>query len=250
MAFLSLACSRDIASDNPVSATFAVDIPTTKAMSDGALATELSVRVFDANHNYLYEQTASRGENGWSVTLKLVPGTYSFSFWACSRTSDAFSFDGAYMTLSYLLMDMNSGAEDAFWASIADLEITSKFERGVTLKRPFAFLRFASDGFINESLEGATSSFRITGAMCTRLNLITGEADEAARSVAYKAAPVSDETIGRHAVVAAAFALVPEDGVTASQVDYTVTLRDGRDISGSAGNVPLARNYTTTIKDY
>lgn len=250
MAALSLACSRDIASDSPVSATFTVDIPATKAMSDGALATELSVRVFDANHNYLYEQTASRGENGWSVTLKLVPGTYSFSFWACSRTSDAFSFDGAYMTLSYLLMDMNSGAEDAFWASIADLEITSKFERGVTLKRPFAFLRVASDGFINESLEGASSAFTITGAVCTRLNLITGVADEAVRSAAYKAAPVTDETIGRHAIVAAGYALVPEEGLTAAKVDYTVTLQDGREVSGTANNVPLARNYSTTLKDY
>ena len=250
IAVLSLACRRTIEPEGEVSATFMVESPMTKAFGDGASATELSVRVFDANHNFLYDQAASRGESGWTVTLNLVPGTYSFSFWACSSTADAFSFDGEYMTLSYPLMDMNSDAEDSFWASVADMDLTSSFERSITLKRPFAFMQVVSDGFINESLEGATSAFSVAGALCTRLNLITGAADEAVRSVSYTAAPVSFNTIGRHAIVAAAYALVPEDGLTASKVDYTVTFKDGRHASGTVYDVPLARNYRTNLKDY
>ncbi|MBR5034047.1 MAG: hypothetical protein IKX71_01950 [Bacteroidales bacterium] len=250
IAVLSLACRRTIEPEGEVSATFSIENPVTKAFGDGASATELSVRVFDANHNFIYEQQATREESGWTVTLNLVPGTYSFSFWACSTTADAFSFEGEYMTLSYPLMDMNSDAEDAFWASVADMELTSSFERSITLKRPFAFMQMVSDSFINESLEGATSAFYVTGAICTRLNLITGAADEAVRSAAYKAAPVSDKTVGRHAIVAAAYALVPEEGVTLSKVDYTITLKDGRDVTGTVYTVPLSRNYRTSLKDY
>ena len=249
MASLSFACGRDTDADSSICATFTVETPLTKAFCDGSLATDLNVRVFDANHNFLYEQTAKRGDAGWEVTLRLVPGTYSFSFWASSPDADAFSFNREYMTLSYPLMDMNSNTEDAFWASIADIELTSEFSRTVTLKRPFALLQLVSDSFINESLEGATSVFSITGSMCTRLNLITGDVDQANRKAVYTAAPISDYTIGRRTIAAAAFVLVPEEEVTVPEVTYNITLKDGRSMDGTVSDVPLARNHRTNLLD-
>ena len=250
IAVLTLACRRTVEPEGEISATFSIENPMTKAFGDGASATELSVRVFNANHDFLYEQTASRDESGWTVTLKLVPGTYSFSFWAYSREADAFSFDKEYMTLEYPKMDMNSDAEDAFWASIADVELTSSFVRTVTLKRPFAFIQLISDSFINIPLEGATSAFTITGAMCTRFNLITGVADEATRKAIYKAAPISDNTVGRRTIAAAAYVLVPEEGVSAAEVAYNITFRDGSYIQDTVNDVPLAPNHRTNLQDY
>lgn len=249
IALLSIACQRSIKPEAEVSAMFNIDMPLTKGLNDGTSATLLSVRVFDANHVFLMEKTATRGNAGWSVELKLVPGTYSFSFWAYSPDADAFSFDKEYMTLSYTEMDMNSETEDAFWASVPDKAIAAPFEQNVTLKRPFAFIQLVTDSFINESLEGATSSFTITGAMCTRLNLITGEADEAMRKAIYKPAPISDYTLGRRTIAAFAYALVPEEGIDNAQVAYTITLGDGRTIDGSTTDVPMARNHKTSLLD-
>ena len=250
MAFVSLACNRKEKCDAELEATFILDMPLTKALTDAASATQLSVRVFDANHNFLYKEDFSRGENGWDVRLKLVPGTYSFSFWATSPEADAFVFDGEYMTLSYGLMDMNSDTEDAFWASVADLTLTTSFTRNVTLKRPFAFMQLVSNSFINESLDGATSSFTITGAVPTRMNLITGETDTAARKAIYTAAPLTEYTVGRNTIAAAAFVLATEEEMTVSSVAYNITFKDGRYINGTVENVPLARNHKTELKDY
>ena len=249
IALLSLACQRDVEPKPEVCAYFIIDQPLTKGLNDGASATELSVRVFDANHDFLYEKSFSRENSGWKVELKLVPGTYSFSFWACSREADAFTFDKEFMTLSYGQMDMNSDAEDAYWASVADKQVTTSFEQRVTLKRPFAYIQLVSDSFINESLDGATSSFTITGAMCTKLNLITGETSEAMRKAIYKAAPISDYTVGRRTIAAFAYVLVPEEGVEAAEVAYTITFSDGRHIDGTAENIPLARNHKTSLLD-
>ena len=250
VALLSIACKKEVAPEQTLSATFIVDAPLTKVLNDGQKATELSVRVFDAEHNFLYEKRASRSGEGWKIELELIPATYSFTFWACSDKSDAFTFENEYMTLSYSLMDMNSDDEDAFWASLPDIEMTSSFTRAVTLKRPFAYLQLASDIFINEPLEGVTSAFTITGAMPTRMNLITGETDQDMRKAVYTAAPVSFYTIGHHPVVATAYVLIHGESFTAPQVDYRINLADGRFIEGTVEEVPLERNFKTTLKDY
>lgn len=249
IALLLPSCTKENVPKQEVSATFTVDMPQTKALSDGALATELYVRVYDAEQNFLYEQKAKKEETGWNVELKLVPGTYSFSFWAQSAEADAFSLDGQYMTLSYNLMDMNSDNEDAFWAAVASKEVTAPFTQRVTLKRPFAFIQLVTDSFINEPLEGATSSLTITGEVSTRMNLITGHTDEFARKAIFNAAPLTEYTHGRMTIAAYAYVLVPDDGVPAATVDYNITLKDGRTVEGSVANVPLNANYRTTLRD-
>lgn len=250
IALLLYSCGKDTIPEQEVSASFNVEMPLTKALSDGAQATELGVRVFDAAHNFLYEQKAAKKDGGWSVELKLVPGTYSFSFWAYSIKADAFTFDGEYMTLSYPEMDMNSDNEDAFWASVADKDVTAPFSQTVTLKRPFAFIQIVSNSFINEPLDGATSSFTITGAPCTRMNLITGQCDQAVRKAIFRPAPITDYTVGRMTIAAYAYVLVPEEGLDSTTVDYIISLANGRQIDGTVQNVPLAPNFRTTLKDY
>lgn len=249
IALLLPSCAKENLPGQEVSATFSVDMPQTKALSDGALATELVVRVYDAGQNFLFEQKAKKESGGWNVELKLVPGTYSFSFWAQSEDADAFSFDGQYMSLSYNLMDMNSDTEDAFWAAVANKEVSAPFNQRVTLKRPFAFVQIVTNSFINEPLDGATSSLTITGEMCTRMNLITGHTDEATRKAIFNAAPLTEYTHGRMTIAAYAYVLVPDDGVPAATVDYNITLKDGRTVEGSVANVPLNANYRTTLRD-
>lgn len=250
IALLASSCHKEKAPHQEVSATFTIDMPLTKALADGLQATDLFVRVFDASHNFLFEQKSTKKDGGWKVELKLVPGTYSFSFWAQSPKADAFTFDGEYMSLTYAMMDMNSDSEDAFWASVADKEITSPFTQSVTLKRPFTLIQWVSNKFINVPLDGATSSMTVSGMMCTRMNLITGKRDEAARKAIFSPAPITDYTVGRMTIAAYAYVLVPEEGVEAATVDYTLTLGDGSAIEGSASNVPLEPNHRTTLRDY
>ena len=250
IALLAPSCQKKLAPEQEVSAAFTIDMPQTKALADGAEATELFVRVFDASHNFLFEQKSTKKDGGWKVELKLVPGTYSFSFWAQSTKADAFSFDGEFMSLTYSRMDMNSDSEDAFWASVADKEVTAPFTESVTLKRPFTLIQWVSNSFIDVSLTDATSSMTISGMMCTRLNLITGKRDEAARKAIFTPAPITDYTQGRMTIAAYTYVLVPEEGVEAATVDYSLTLGDGSTIEGSASNVPLEPNHRTTLKDY
>ncbi len=249
IALLLPSCTKENVPKQEVSATFTVDMPQTKALSDGALATELYVRVYDSEQNFLYEQKANKEATGWNVDLKLVPGTYSFSFWAQSAEADAFSFDGQYMTLSYNLMDMNSDTEDAFWAAVAGKEVSAPFTQRVTLKRPFAFIQIVSNSFINEPLEGATSSFTITGEVSTRMNLITGHTDEYARKAIFNAASLTEYTHGRMTIAAYAYLLVPDEGIPAATVNYNITFKDGRTIDGSVADVPLNGNFRTTLID-
>ena len=230
--------------------SFSVSAPLTKSINDGLSATLLYAKVFDADHNLISSGTYTRGDSGWEVQFRLVPGVYSFTFFACSPEADAFEFEDEYMTLSYSLMDMNSDTEDAYWASLADFKVTTSISRTVTLKRPFAFIQLSSDTFIDMNLNNATSSFIITGAMSTKLNLITGESSDAVRKAIYSEAKVSDYTIGRHPVPAMAYVLVPEEGVIAAEVSYKITLADGKYSEGKVNDVPLQRNYKTTLKDY
>ena len=247
---MSAACHKEVAPEQVISATFMVDTPATKVINDGLSATKLLVRIFDSNHELLQEETYTRGDGGWLVKLTLVPSVYSISFWACSPESDAFSFEDEFVTVDYNKMDMNSDVEDAFWASLADMEMTTSISRTVTLKRPLACVQLVSDTFLDEDLKDATSSFRITGMISTKLNLITGEAGEARRKVSFAAAPIADYAIDRHPVVALAYALVDEAGITAAEVEYTITMKDGRVSEGAVINVPMERNHLTTLKDY
>ena len=249
IALFASSCQKDTLPQQEVSVSFNIGMPQTKALGDGAAATLLSVRVFDASGAYLFEQTAVRDAAGWDVDLKLVPGTYSFSFWASGQDADACLFENEYMTLNYPRMDMNSDAEDAFWTSLKDCEVTSSFTRSITLKRPFALLQLVTDDFIDEPLEGATSAFTITGAIPTRMNLITGEMDQMARKAIFAPASISDYTAGRRTIAAYAYVLAPKEGLSATEVSYSITLSDGRNIEGSAADVPLTMNHRTTLSD-
>ena len=248
-ALLFASCGRKIDRPGEVSAAFSVDIPRTKALGDASAATELEVRVYDAGGNHLFSQKAEPSDRGWNVELKLVPGTYSFSFWATSAQADAFSFDGQYMTLSYPLMDVNSDDEDAFWASVVNKEVSAPFVQNVTLKRPFALVQLTSGSLTGNSLDGATSALTVTGAVCTRMNLLGGDADQAVRKAIFTSAPVSGETDGDIPVAAYAYLLVPKEGITAAEVAYTISFAGGNTVSGSASDVPFAPNHRTILKD-
>ena len=246
----TLSCSRDIAPGQQICASFSIEAPLSKTLADGASATELTVSVFDANHDFLYSRSASRTASGWDVELMLVPGVYSFSFWACSPEADAFAIDGEYMAVSYPLMDLSCDAEDAFWAAVPDMEATTSFQRTINLRRPFAMLEIVTDAFAQEETAGASASITLSGQIPSRLNLLSGEVDLQLGEVAFTPAPLPSETRDGHAIAASAYVLAPDLNAILCDLSYSVTLSDGRTSAGTVENVPLQRNHLTTLLDY
>ena len=93
----AVGCQRDKPQVSPegeaVNVCFQVGVPEgTKAIGDGTEALRLTLRVYDANHNFLQECTADKAanESSWTITASLIPDVvYDFCFWASSPESDA-----------------------------------------------------------------------------------------------------------------------------------------------------------------
>lgn len=246
---LFASCTGNSIQEQVVSATFQVNTPATKALGDGTLATMLAVRVYDARGRFLKEEVATLQEGGWNVSLMLVEGTYSFSFWAYSPQADAFSVQDDRVTVDYSKMDMNSDVEDAFWCAVQGKEVTNSFIQKVTLTRPFAQLEVLLENIDANILPGASSSFTLEGEIPTVFNLLTGETGTAAATVAYQAAAIPVIDGSRQALVAAAYLLAPQQETTLADVNFHIDFNDKSYIDLSAQDVPVCRNHKTIIKD-
>ena len=116
-------CQRDKPQLSPegeaVDVCFQVGVPEgTKAIGDGTEALRLTLRIYDANHEFLQEYTADKAanESSWTITASLIPDVvYDFCFWASSPESDAYGFEGEYLTVDYSKIKPNSDRDDAFW---------------------------------------------------------------------------------------------------------------------------------------
>ena len=249
-AIISLAsCTQTSLQEQAVSATFQVNTPATKTLGDGTSATMLAVRVYDAKGRFLKETVATAQDDGWNVTLMLVEGTYSFSFWAYSQDADAFSVWEALMTVDYSKMDMNGDAEDAFWGSVQNKEVNNSFTQNITLSRPFAQLEVLAGDIDQNIMSGAVSAFKLEGDIPTVFNLITGETSSNAASVAYEAAAIPGNEIDGQILVAATYMLAPQQETILSSVNFRVDFSDRSYIDLTAQDVPVCRNHKTIIKD-
>ena len=114
-------------------------------IGDGTTAKELYVRVFDDGGTLidgLSNQTYDISGKSTTVNLNLVKGkTYKFLFWAQSGETNAFSFDGTTVKVSYANAEANDEKRDAFYA-VKTKTVTGSFQEEVTLYRPFAQLNF------------------------------------------------------------------------------------------------------------
>lgn len=226
---LGTACQRESAPVKMPTVRFEVAAPeAVKALGDGALATKLFVRVYDANGTFIREETPDPlPAGGWKAELQLVEGTYSFSFWATSPDATAFQTNGSTLTVDYSKMHPGTDKEDAFWGAVNDLAVGSaSVTQPVVLTRPFAQL----------NLDFPVKSFSLTAAsLPLKMNLLSGETSDGTDIIEF--------SVGETPANTAAYILVPVAGITADLAFST------GDANGTASNVPLGRNKRTTIKD-
>ena len=258
---LAAGCKQEPAPQQTVTVTFQVGLPEdTKAAGDGSQATSLTLHIYDADGQFLQAITG----NSFTPSVTLVPGTYSFSFWATSPDADAYSFDGQLLTVDYTKMTMNSDVEDAFWACLSDFAVTTGFSQSVTLSRPLAQVSLYSKDS-NLALTAAdlndadkyVSKFTLQGpagsGIPTQMNLITGATAAPVAQVTFPDSPLQQPALESSAtdgtLLAFAYVLAPETALTLSQVDFLATLKRTQATlaSGSAPSVPLQRNHRTRL---
>ena len=247
----------------PVDVSFRVGVAgATKAIGDGTGALRLTLRIYDANHAFLQECTADKtaNESSWTINVSILPDlVYDFCFWAASPESEAYGFDGQYLTVDYSKISPNSDRGDAFWG-VKSFKVEGAFTESITLNRPLALLAlYSKDDTIDlgqEDLNDATkfvSGLTLKGGVPTRLNLQSGEADQPQEEVTFAEAPLTaletDQTYGT--VLAYSYVLAPAGGLTLNEVDYSATLKRAtpeKDLaSGTAKDVPLERNRRTLL---
>ena len=269
LSFLLLAagCQREkppvIPEGEPVDVSFQVGVAgETKAMGDGSRALRLTVRVYDASGTFLQDTSADRAanESGWTITTSLVPGTYSFSFWASSPDSQAYSFNGRNVEVNLSNLTMNSDVDDAFWAVVSNKVVAEAFIEDVTLSRPLAQVCLyskddtidLSEADLNDSNK-FTSSFVINGTVPTRMNLLDGSMDDAKQwSIGVNASLKMLEKDGTYGT-ALAFIYLPSsaEGLTLSTVEYRATLKrttPAKELaSGTVSDVRIQRNKRTLL---
>ncbi|MBO4475961.1 MAG: chitobiase/beta-hexosaminidase C-terminal domain-containing protein [Bacteroidales bacterium] len=257
---LPAACQQEPVPQLMDTVTFRVAFPDdTKAAGDGSHATVLTLRIYDADGQFLQELTP----NTFTPSVTLVQGTYSFIFWATSPDADAYSFDGQVLTVDYSRMTMNSDEEDAFWACVPNLTVSPGFTRDVTLRRPLGqvslYSKDSNPALTATDLNDAgrfVSSFTLQGpaggGIPTRMNLLTGATSEPVAQVAFPDSPLQLQTLESATdgtLLAFAYVLAPEDALTLSQVDFSATLKRTQATlaSGSVASVPLQRNHRTRL---
>ena len=257
-----------------ITATFNITLPgddiATKAISDGAGATELLFRVFDANDRNLSElnQTVAVSGKKATVTAKLVRGVdYKFAFWAQTPGKYTLAADNnghLAVTISpnALPAMMNDDSYDAFYAFKAVSAKDADFSENVTLYRPFAQINVgASPADISAATanaldvnSGLKTAFTIKGVK-NSLDLITGKVSGSV-DVTYSAAVAPTDNIlttdgAAFRRIAMVYVLAPTGQSATVQTTLNVTTKQNRDIdvafAREVPNVPVLRNHRTNI---
>jgi len=240
-------CSREPAvSETEVS--FSVQVgDLVKAAWDGSSADQLQVQVYDGQGTFLdyIPVTTSRTAAGqFSVKARLVRGvSYTFLFFAGKEGVYPLGQDGVLALPS--AMATSDPSADAFYA-VTQVVAKEGQALSVTLRRPFALLRFLPTDWDKATERGLTgiSSQVVLEHVPDRINLLTGAVSGDARVILEEApSPSTGEE------VAYAFVFAQE------AVDYI-----GVSLSVSAGSfssvrnladVPVFRNRQTVLKgDY
>ena len=258
---LTAACRQEPAPQQTVTVTFQLGLPEdTRAAGDGSQATSLTLFVYDANGALLQQLTPTT----WNPSVTVVPGTYSFSFWATSPDADAYSFNGQSLTVDYSKMTMNADTEDAFWACVPNLTVSQGFNQPVQLSRPLGQVSLYSKdsnlGLTATDLNDASkyvSKFTLQGpagsGIPTQMNLLTGATAAPVAQVAFPESPLQltalESSTTEGALLAYAYVLAPETAVVLPQVSFSATLKRTQTTitSGSASSVPLQRNHRTRL---
>lgn len=266
MAALS-ACSKTAFLSKEAQATFQLnlDTPSTKAFSDGSLATQLQVLVYSASKGFLPDLSYVAGstvpghgalpiDGSATVTLKLIKGeSYSLVFWA--QTADApYTINPAegMMTVNPA-GSANAPGRDAFYKLFETGTVSAAITESITLKRPLAQINvFTAEA---DYAAAVASQVNFTGSSMTltapsRLNLRTGAVSTPVTYTFSTAAiDVNESTaLPGYKYVAMNYVLASTDGT--SDISFGVYKDTPSVLLGTlnVANVPFKSNYRTNIK--
>ena len=252
-----------------VTATFTVAAPegvATKAISDGATATNLIVAVYDETDKYLEElsthATISGGTPTWNVSMKVVKDmTYRFVFLAKSASDNGFStFTPATgkLAIDYSKLSANNDNADFFFVQ-DKFKVENSFSKTEDMHRPLAQVNFGASDLTAAAYSIKTDNTMLTGVTLTgihsEMSVLTGNVTSTAADVTFtQSARVPAESpkfVDGYDRIAMVYALVATD-----QANVTATLNvtakgakndDNHIITREIANVPLKRNYRTNI---
>ncbi len=279
IALAATSCSNDDM-PAPVSGegvSFEVKLPeglSTRAFSDGLLAKNLKVAVYEADGTTPVISNFPGGTNASSITITpmsdltyrvtvpLVKGEdYNFIFWAQSYadddTANPYTIDTATksLTVDYSKMTMNTEATDAFYAYY-ELPSTASGTQTVILKRPFAQINVGTDDYSaylaagGATIENTALTFT---NLATSFDFVTSKASGEATSVAYPAAalPATTEVFpagNGMQYLAMAYVLVGDQTNDKAQINTVALMLNGQTTAfASYDNIPAQRNFRTNI---
>ena len=253
-AFLILvACSKEpVSAPEWVTTSFTVetDAAATKAVGDASRIDDLTVLAYDKAGKYLDYITftcTQSSEGRFSAKGRLVRGVeYTLLFFAADQQIYDLNTDGT-LSLSGNFWELNDGSRDAF-SAVKKLVGGESASLTVSLKRPFALLRFVSS---QADQAEARKNGRTSGIKCKvvldkvpgKLNLLTGAVEGSEKpAFAEASAPSSSEM---------AFVFLPA-GDTKTYINGEVTVTVGNFTSvRKISNIPLQRNCQTKLEgDY
>ncbi|MBR1783310.1 MAG: hypothetical protein IJ753_07345 [Bacteroidales bacterium] len=257
-----------------VTATFTVAAPegvATKAISDGATATELIVAVYDEAGNYLSELSANATKTGaapiWNVSMKVIKDlTYQFVFIAKKEADvDAgfchFDAANAKISIDYSAVAANSDDADFFFVQ-DKFKVTGSFEKAEEMHRPLAQVNFGASDLTAAGYSIKTDDTMLTGVtladVYSEMNVLTEEESGAADAVTFTQAarvPAEDpKFVDGYDRIAMVYALVAKENQSNVTATLNVKAKSANaantqeyPITREVANVPLKRNYRTNI---
>ena len=260
---LFTACQDDLEQglkDGESVVTFTAELPSSlqsRAFADGKTATNLTYAIYEAGqkHALIVDSTSVQfNDLKATVNVRLVNGkSYDILFWA-DNANAPYHFDAQTQTINIDYTDITANQEnrDAFFAVEKALTVDGTINKNITLTRPFAQLNIgATDTEAAKTAGFETSETKVTVSnVYSSINLFTGAvAGNTELTYAYAAKPSNEQfpvtTVSDKGYLAMNYVLV--DGKEMIDVDFTAKNAAGHEITRSYSNVPVQRNYRTSI---
>ena len=255
-----------------VEVSFALDlqsIPSTRAISDGTGATQLSYGVFNDSGELVIgkvvknDVTTLLSQAGHTMTISLAKGqSYNVVFWAQNPQCSAYTVsDDMQLTIDYQGVN-NDELRDAFFGVTETFKVENNLTVSVVLKRPFAQVNVGAFPFDLEHVKElgvdiAASSATVKG-VANQLNLLTGEATgEVEVNYSLNAIPTEDLAVDvdengvneTYSYLSMSYLLASPEPTTHS-MSFVFAEADGScpaDFSNGLDFVPIQRNWRTNI---
>lgn len=255
-----------------VTATFTLQAPgavATKAISDGAAATELLFAVYDEAGNYLEGLSKTVTDGGaatvegtsspWTVTIPVVKDmTYQFVFMAKSASDNdfcTFTPAGHQLAIDYTALNANDDNADFFFVK-DQITVGDSFSKTETMTRPLAQVNVGASDLVAAGYSIKTDQTMLTGMTLTGINntmdVLSGDLSGAADVTIAEAARVNEASqfvtgYDRIAMVYVLAGASQTSNATLNVQAEGLHNTTAHAITRSIPNIPLQGNYRTNI---